>query len=66
MLWYGMLWYGMLWYGVVYSFSVCTVLALIAIFHFQGSKDNMSVIVVTFPGAPKVSQQAIQSVSIFN
>ena len=30
---------------------------------FQNSRDNMSVVLVTFPGAPKVSQEAIQEVS---
>ena len=26
----------------------------------QGSLDNMSIIIVTFPGAPQVSQEALQ------
>lgn len=38
----------------------------VAHFHFhlisQGSRDNMSVILVTFPGAPRVSQDAIKQV----
>ena len=29
----------------------------------QNSRDNMSVVLVTFPGAPKVSQEAIEEVS---
>lgn len=29
----------------------------------QNSRDNMSVVLVTFPGAPKVSQEAIEEVN---
>lgn len=31
----------------------------------QNSRDNMSVVLVTFPGAPTVSQEAIEKVSNF-
>lgn len=31
--------------------------------HTQNSRDNMSVVLVTFPGAPKVSKEAIEAVS---
>jgi len=30
------------------------------LFHTQGSTDNMSVVLVTFNGAPKVSEEAQQ------
>lgn len=29
-------------------------------FVFQGSRDNMSVVLICFPGAPKVSPEAVK------
>ena len=37
-------------------------ITFIMYFFLQNSRDNMSVILVTFPGAPKVSQEAIKKV----
>ena len=30
------------------------------IFVFQGSRDNMSIIIIAFPGAPKVDPEALR------
>ena len=29
-------------------------------FEFQGSRDNMSLVLITLPGAPKVSEEAVK------
>ena len=34
------------------------------IYQLQNSRDNMSVVLVTFPSAPTVSQEAIEEVSV--
>lgn len=38
--------------GIIPALPLCRLL--------QGSLDNMSIIIVTFPGAPQVSQEALQ------
>lgn len=32
----------------------------VLMFVFQGSRDNMSVVLICFPGAPKVSPEAVK------
>ena len=39
---------------------------MIFFFFFQGSRDNMSIIIVTFPGAPKVMQEEVERDNICN
>lgn len=29
--------------------------------HLQGSRDNMSIIIIAFPGAPKPTEEAIEA-----
>ena len=42
-----------LWPGVI---ELITLIAVI----FQGSRDNMSIVIVTFKGAPQLNQEAVK------
>lgn len=47
---------GSFWY---YTYPWNLLIIFLVTFLFQGSRDNMSIVLVTFPAAPKVSEEAV-------